>query len=283
MNPNPHEPLFTAHNIRLDDGTQTKPDAHFSMETNGWFLAAKRVLDALFPGNKSGLRLVDLGCLEGGFAVEFARMGFEVLGIDVRESNIAICNYVKKRVNLPNLEFITDDCKNIAKHGKFDATFCSGLLYHLDKPREFLEILSQDTKRVLILQTHFATNRVQISRRLLQRLPPPVRRVITKALADRVDEYSLSRICFNEGLAGRWYTEFGSDEAFSNREASRWAAWDNRRSFWILREYLLEAIKTAGFDAVFEQYDDLFPTISQAMLRGNYLTEHRNFFIGIKS
>ena len=88
---------FTWHNIRLDDGTLTMPDAEWviSMEAYPWFVSARRIIETVFPGDKSYLRLADLGCLEGGFAVEFARMGFQVLGVEVREANIAACNYVK--------------------------------------------------------------------------------------------------------------------------------------------------------------------------------------------
>ena len=57
---------FTSHNIRLDDGTCTKPEAGQSMDIHPWFLAAKRVLDAAFPGEKDHLSIADLGCLEGG-------------------------------------------------------------------------------------------------------------------------------------------------------------------------------------------------------------------------
>jgi len=44
---------FTSHNIRLDDGSYTKPDAGPSIDAHPWFLAAKRVLDATFSGDKS--------------------------------------------------------------------------------------------------------------------------------------------------------------------------------------------------------------------------------------
>jgi 2-polyprenyl-3-methyl-5-hydroxy-6-metoxy-1,4-benzoquinol methylase len=78
---------FTHHNIRLDDGTLTKPEIGFLLSESPWFLAAKRTLEVTFHGNIAGKRIVDLGCLEGGYTVEFARMGFEALGIEVRKSN----------------------------------------------------------------------------------------------------------------------------------------------------------------------------------------------------
>jgi hypothetical protein len=39
---------FTAHNIRLDDGTHTKPDyGEYSMEAYPWFVSARRILETV--------------------------------------------------------------------------------------------------------------------------------------------------------------------------------------------------------------------------------------------
>src|SRR5271156_5388599 len=125
-------PRFTAHNIRLDDGTLTRPAAGAPIDRHPWFLAAKRILDAGCPGPRNNIRLLDLGCLEGGYSVEFARLGYRTVGPDVREANIAACRYVQSRVRTEALEFGQDDAWNVAQHGEFDATFCCGLLYPLD-------------------------------------------------------------------------------------------------------------------------------------------------------
>jgi 2-polyprenyl-3-methyl-5-hydroxy-6-metoxy-1,4-benzoquinol methylase len=249
---------FTAHNIRLDNGTLTKQDVSFSMEAYPWLVSARRILDTVFPGDKRGFRLADLGCLEGGYAVEFARMGFQVLGLEVRESNIAACRYVKAHTNLPNLDFVQDNAWNIAKYGTFDAIFCCGLLYHLDRPYKFLRVLSAVTRRLVIVQTNFSTE-------------------------EGNDKYNLSPMTENESLKGRWYTEFATDEEFYHRGESRWSSWDNRRSFWPQREYLLQALHDFGFDLVMEQFDSLGPKIAETMLRGFYKTYCRGTFIGIKT
>jgi 2-polyprenyl-3-methyl-5-hydroxy-6-metoxy-1,4-benzoquinol methylase len=149
-------PRFTAHNIRLDDGTLTKPEAGETIDRHPWLLAAKRILDVTCQGPRNKMRLLDLGCLEGGYSVEFARLGYRTVGLDVRDANIATCRYVQSRVKVEALEFVQDDAWNVAQYGEFDATFCCGLLYHLDKPLEFLRLLSKITRRILILQTHFA-------------------------------------------------------------------------------------------------------------------------------
>ena len=273
---------FTAHNIRLDDGTYTKPDEGLSIDAHPWFLAAKRVLDATFPADKSGLSIADLGCLEGGYTVEFARLGFQSLGIDVRESNIEVCRYVQSKVDLPNLKFVRDDVWNAATYGVFDAVFCCGLFYHLDKPRKFLDVLSSITRRVLILQTHFA--QAGDSPSFIQ--PRRLRRALSRLLPLKntgTTTHKLSFLTENEGLPGRWFPEFRTERAFRDRENRRWASWDNRKSFWIQREYLLQGIRDAGFDLVFEQFDSLGADIAVEMTQGSYRTSGRSTFIGVKT
>lgn len=249
---------FTAHNIRLDNGEYTNPAIGFKMEEHPWLLAAKRAINVVFPGDKSHLRLADLGCLEGGYAVEFARMGLEVTGLEIRESNLAACRYVQERTHLPNLTFVKDDAWNIAKYGPFDVIFCCGLFYHLDRPKQFLELLSSVTTKLVILQTHFATEQAN-------------------------PKFGLSELTVNEGLQGRWYSEFPDAAAFKNRENTKWASWDNHRSFWLKREYLLQGLQAAGFALVAEQFDSLGGDIVESMQTGYYKTDDRGTFLGIKT
>jgi len=273
---------FTAHNVRLDDGTYTKPEGGISTATNPTFKSAKRVLDLAFPGPKTDLTIADLGCLEGGYSVEFARLGFKTLGLDVREQNIEACRYVQSRVNLPNLNFAQDDVWNVAKYGPFDAIFCCGLLYHLDRPRAFLELLASVTRKLVILETHFSEAGDAPS--LIQ--PRRLRRAIARWLPLRqtaTTTHKLSYLSSNEGMKGRWFREFLSEREFKDRENRKWASWDNRRSFWPQREYLIEAIQHAGFGLVFEQFDVLAPDIAHSMTAGYYRAHGRGTFVGIKT
>ncbi len=192
-------------------------------------------------------------------------MGFTTVGLEVRDENLAACNYVKSRTNLPNLSFVKDDCWNILKYGPFDVVFCCGLFYHIEQPKQFLETLSAATNKVLIIQTHFSTDPTN------------------PGYEKHTEKFRLSPLAENEGLKGRWFPEFNSDEEFQNREHTKWASWDNRKSFWVQREYLLKAIYDVGFDIVLEQYDNLGSDIANCMLNGYYHTDARGTFIGIKS
>ncbi|MFL9925557.1 class I SAM-dependent methyltransferase [Herbaspirillum lusitanum] len=248
---------FTAHNIRLDNGSYTKPDAKL-ISDEPWAISTRKILNLVFPLHKKNYRVVDLGCLEGGYSVEIARMGFDTLGLEVREESIACCNYVKENLDLENLNFVRDTAWNLDKYGPYDAAFCCGLYYHFDKPKAFLEKLARHTKKLLILQTHFAT-----------------------ALDSGVKQFNLSPMDVHEGLNGRWYYEFDENLPFEEREKLRWASYENDKSFWVQKEHLLGLIYDLGFSTVFEQYDHWAPDMGEN-LNKFYPDSLRGTFIGIR-
>lgn len=255
-----HSPMpeFTNHNVRLADGRLTRPGDSTLLHERPWFSSARRMLERLFPYGFGGLRLVDLGCLEGGMTLEFARMGFDALGIEVRESNFACCRYLQEHGDAPagRLRFVRDDVWNLEKYGAFDVVFCCGLFYHLDEPRRFLDILARTTKRVLVLNTHFATE-----------TPCPA--------------FLLSEPADQEGWRGRWYVEH-EEEDLAHIDNLRWHSWHNQCSFWPMRPDLLQGMHDAGFPVVLEQYDFLAPDIRQGMADGIYGSKCRGVFWGLR-
>jgi SAM-dependent methyltransferase len=252
-------PIFTAHNVRLDDGTQTFPSIGYTMDQNPVTRCVRRILHTLYPDGLQGKTVIDVGCLEGGFATEFARMGMMATGVEVRESNYNNCLYVRDRVNLPNLHFIQGDAVDIAEFGQFDVFFVSGLLYHLDRPRKFLEEVARNCRKALILWTH-----------------------VTHAEENQASRtYTLSELCENEGLLGRWYSEHG-DIPQNELDQLKWASWDNKMSFWIQKEYLLQLLKDTGFDLVFEQFDCMEDIVTD-MTEGFYHKIDRVMLVAIKS
>lgn len=228
-----------------------------------WLESHKRLLNFVFPGEKAGISLIDLGCFNGDYTVEFARMGFDSLGLEVREENFKKCLENKEKSRLFNLKFVRDTAWNVKMHGSFDVVFCSGLLYHLEKPAAFLEILSEVTKKILIVQTHFS-------------LPEN----------HTVNKYALSPLTVNEGLPGRWFNE---GKPFN--EGNLWASWENATSFWLQKEFLIGKIRDCGFDIVLEQFDGYTAGAPENNPQGNlgedldrgYHSFLRSSFIGIRS
>lgn len=235
----PKKPQFIGHNIRLDDGRLTMPGQEL-LEENERIVHLKSVLNKYLPERKSSI--VDLGCFEGGISVVIARMGYSVLGLEIRQSNINACKYVKTQVDLPNLSFTQDVVTNITKYGDFDAIICYGILYHLDRPKSFLQTMSQLAKKMIVIDTHFS-----------------IQEEIQTA-------WNISRLTENEGLRGRWYQEFDPHTSYERREERRGASWDNHKSFWILQEELVKTIEDVGFSLVEEKINK-----NKAALRGTFV------------
>lgn len=155
---------FTAHNIELPGGTRTWPEGGGLLEDSSRCLTALGLLAEQCPaGERYRFKVADLGCLEGGYTVAFARAGYLVTGIEARPANMAKCRLVHEALGLANLAFVQDDARNLAKYGLFDAVFCCGLLYHMDRPAAFLRMLGECTRRLVIIQTHYSASRHEAS------------------------------------------------------------------------------------------------------------------------
>lgn len=118
---------FTAHRIKITEDLWTIPrggDDPFSA-------LSTRVLVDRAGGSLAGKRILDLGCLEGGYTAAFAQMGArEAIGFEARKMSIERCLLVKRCLNLDNLNFYNEDVKNATRNwlGEFDIIFASGIL-----------------------------------------------------------------------------------------------------------------------------------------------------------
>jgi SAM-dependent methyltransferase len=235
------------------------PHLAWTLDQTSIVHATRRLLALAFPARLAGRSIIDVGCLEGGHTVEFARAGMIATGLEVRASNFENCLYVQRNLSLPNLRFVQADANQIALHGPFDAVFACGLLYHLDQPRAFLAEASKACRRIILLHTHIA-----------QAAETPARA-----------RHGLSPLAENEGASGRWYTEHNAPPQ-EQLNAMREASWANTRSFWLEKKFLLQTLLDVGFDTVFESFDCMENIIGE-MTDGYYVNEDRVFIVGIKS
>lgn len=85
------------------------------------------------------LRILDLACGEGVYAIEAALLGAKVLAIDARTERMDEGARVARRLGLSSLEFEQNDIRKVnnQSHGQFDVIFLFGILYHLDAPDVF--------------------------------------------------------------------------------------------------------------------------------------------------
>ncbi|MCB0820069.1 MAG: methyltransferase domain-containing protein [Bacteroidetes bacterium] len=250
---------FIAHNVDLGNGKFTLPDTFPVLESTERWKSIERTIKLMFrPEEIPTLRVVDLGCLEGGYSLAFAKLGMQVTGMDAREDNIEKCEWVKSHFDLPNLSYVKDDVKNLANYEQFDVIFCAGLLYHLDEPSSFIKLMHDQTRRMTIIHTHYSLERDSFydNQRLsfVQRAVKKVFNLPNNHYPQKYD-YRLSEVVEHEGYKGRWFHEFSADSSKKAIEKNAEASYSNYKSFWHTKPEILRCFREVGYRMIFEQYD----------------------------
>ena len=215
---------WTAHNIHLRDDVYTIAPGVVGDE-----IKLRRIVQCVLDltgGSVEGLRILDLACLEGLFAVEFARHKARCLGIEGRKANIEKARFAKEVLLLDDMDLVQDDVRNLSieKYGEFDVVLCLGLLYHFDVPDvfSFVERLGEVCRRVCIVDTRIA-------------------------LQPKTSYTYRGRTYF--GTKG---DEHDDTESTEEKLAKLWASLDNNENFWLSRPSLYNALSHAGFTTVYE-------------------------------
>ncbi len=229
---------WTSHNIPLtfSESTLGNKQCLISEDTRANLIKENLHTFLGSDGDLSGLRLMDLGCLEGGLSFEMAREDMEVLGVEGRSSNFEKCRLIKDYFGFPNLDFIHLDVKELNRQyqGVFDAVLCCGILYHLDDPVSFLKLLNEITHKdsVLFLDTHIAPSEAKLEK------------CVHGKYLSAFESLEHDGVSYQ----GRWYMEYPEDGQGSDEE---WTAVSNYRSFWLSYDSLMTAVYKAGFTRIY--------------------------------
>jgi SAM-dependent methyltransferase len=209
---------WTAMAIKLPDGTYTREPAVDHR--------LRRLLQVASDVSKKPLevcRVLDLACLEGHYAIEFAMHGADALGTEGRAVSVAKCDYAKDVLGLSKLRFVQADVRNFsaADYGQFDIIVCSGILYHLaaDDAWRLLQALREACSGILLLDTFIS---------------------VTGRESAMIEE---------QLVQGHYYHEHVDED---DKEAKFWASLDNNRSFWFTAPSLMNLLVEAGFTSVMD-------------------------------
>ena len=116
-------------------------------------------VDQFFRFAPDAQNILELGSLEGAHTFLLAeRPGVKrVLALEGRELNLRKARFVQELLHVRNAEFVQANLEHhdLAAFGKFDAVFCSGLIYHLPEPWKLLAQLRAVAPR-LFIWTHYA-------------------------------------------------------------------------------------------------------------------------------
>jgi SAM-dependent methyltransferase len=205
----------------------------------------------------SECRVLDLGCLDGIFSIEFALHGAETIGVEIREANIEKAKFCKEVLELHNLNFRQDDVRNISveSYGKFDAIICSGILYHLPAMDaiNLIRNMFEMVNRILVIDTNVSL------------LPE--------------NSY------YHEGVEywGDIYREFPDDMPPEKVAMNLWASSGNSTSFWFTRPSLINILAATGFSSIYECFIPLHVMPERKNFEEAGIAAHdRSTFIAIK-
>ena len=222
---------WTAHNLLLAEGLYTISSSKPLADEY-----PIRVIEEWLPSDWSQMRMLDLACLEGGFAIGFAKRGARVVGIEGRKQNLVKADFVRRRHKLDNLQLYLDDVKNfsVTKYGSFDVIFCRGILYHLEAESVFrlVERMFESCRGILILDTHYIPD-------------------VNGYTRNRITE-DMSHLHRGEHYQGKCFIEHSEQATEADREKELWSALSNNSSFWPTKESLLRLLANSGFCEVSE-------------------------------
>lgn len=203
-------------------GLEAGPGAPQVGEGNAVKVRRVLQLTADLGGSLPELRILDLGCGEGVYAIEAGLHGAQVVAVDARDERMRHGIACAERHGLDNVVFRREDVRSVAPetHGEFDVVYCLGLLYHLEAA-DALELL--------------ATVR-SLCRRLFV--------VDTLIALEPEDEV--------EGYAGRRVREHEDGDPPEVRLSRVLRSVDNTFAFRFTRDSLVRAVRAAGFSSVLE-------------------------------
>jgi SAM-dependent methyltransferase len=111
---------------------------------------------SLLPFRSRLKTALDLGCGAGYFSSVLARAGFQVTGLDLRQSNVELCRqrYPGCTFGLINLDDTSQLIPDII--GRYDLVLMFGLLYHLESPLQVISRLAPCIGEVAFVGTRVA-------------------------------------------------------------------------------------------------------------------------------
>ena len=218
---------WTAHDIQLAANVSTMGRGLQQQWRVDWFRyqferhASKPLVES---------RILDLACLEGLFAIEFARLGASTVGVEIRDAHLAKCQFAKEEIALDNVQFVKSDVRSMPPLGRFDIVICAGILYHLDFPDNirFIESICRLADDLVIVDSHLAYEHITVSVLPLSEM---------LSFDDNGAQYS-GRIMIE-------HAAHVSENEMANQHP--WASIDNVRSVWLGERDVVGLFARMGF------------------------------------
>jgi ubiquinone/menaquinone biosynthesis C-methylase UbiE len=149
-----------------------------------------RAIGDYFQHRLPEIRCIDVGCHEGFYSVATSQKGVrQVLGVDVRASNIKKARFIAQALGLRNVTFEEANCEDLRVEdtGQFELCLFLGTLYHLENPMLCLRNISRITSELCVIETQIIDEVEGCTEWGAQQWTRPYQGVL--ALIDESDEF----------------------------------------------------------------------------------------------
>jgi|KBSSwiStaDraftv2_1062776.scaffolds.fasta_scaffold15714_7 SAM-dependent methyltransferase len=106
------------------------------------------------------LRVLDLACGEGGFALELGRQGAEVVALEANAASAEKASFARDALGLHRVTVLRAEARRVSpeEHGFFDVVLALGILERLDAPAlfEVAKRMAAVCKRVALIESRVA-------------------------------------------------------------------------------------------------------------------------------
>jgi 2-polyprenyl-3-methyl-5-hydroxy-6-metoxy-1,4-benzoquinol methylase len=159
--------VFSAHNIKLPDGTETMPGFPLWKDGSRCQQLIRKINNKYPIYKRAQIKILELGCLEGGNAVALAEEGYHVVGVELRDENIDKLDWLHSKMNdklRHHLRFEQIGLPEIPRSwGTFDLVYCGGLIVDVSDPDLIIRNLSRLAKDIIVITTNIKANTERIS------------------------------------------------------------------------------------------------------------------------
>ncbi len=122
----------------------------------------QRFHDFAVPEDLNGRSMIDVGSNVGAMALEFARRGASVTGVEYRDDRVSLCNVMAQEFKL-NAKFLQGDFNEILELDsdsrpawikKYDLVLCSSVDQYIEDLESFYEMLHDLCGHTLYLESN---------------------------------------------------------------------------------------------------------------------------------
>ena len=210
---------WTAHNVEIKTGLFTMGEA-FEDRASKRSKTYQSLIKRFKSEKLRGLKVLDLGCLEGGISIPLAKEGCKCIGVDVRERHLIKANFAAEILG------ISKKCKwskgDVTKKdfwkgiGRFDIIICSGLLYHID-----------------------AVDIIPLLRNIHRACKPKAMIIVDTNISSKpITSFTYE----DKRYWGCYWKEHNKSAGEKERNDASWSSYENNEAFWLTERSLANAL-----------------------------------------